>query len=230
MEKGSAKTGIAIAAIVALVIGGGVGYAAGMGMDNNQNDSGSMSVSENQPNTSTKAADLRTTMNNLLREHVSASLDVTRDIADGDEEARMGSVAAQTANAVAIAGAVGSIYGEEAEAQITDMFVEHITASNEYAEAVQAGDDAAKNAAQEELDEYLVEISQFFSGAISTLPQDTVFSLLSEHETLLNQSVVAYNEGNFERSYELEREALTQVSGIADALSKGIVETQADKF
>ena len=228
MEKHSSKTGVIIAAIVALVIGGVAGYAISMNMKDDSNTS-TMSVSEDNPNTATKAADARVGLNNLLREHVSSSLNVTRNIVDDSADLEA-SLASQTANAGEIAAFVGSVYGEEAQTQITELFVDHIEQANAYAMAVDAGDEAAKAEAVAELREYLTEISAFFSGAIEGLPQDTVYSLLNEHETLLNNSVEAYQAGDFTRSYELEREALTQVSGIADALAKGIVSTQADMF
>lgn len=228
MEHGEAKTGIIVAGIVALAIGGTAGYAIGMNMDETSNASGNNNSSQ-QASVTTKAADLRVGLNNLLREHVSVSLDVTRDIVD-DSPDLAASKAAQAANAGAIATAVGNIYGEKAQAQITELFVDHIEQSNAYAAAVEAGDEAAKKAALAELREYLHEIAVFFSGAIEGLPEDTVYALLEEHETLLNDSITAYTAGNFERSYELEREALTQVSGIADALAKGIVETKPDMF
>ena len=70
----------------------------------------------------------------------------------------------------------------------------------------------------------------FFASAIPSLDSKTVNQLLSEHEKLLNQSVEAYDSGDFEKSYAIEREALTQVSGISDALAGGIVKASPDKF
>lgn len=228
MDK--SKSGLLITGIVALVLGGGLGYAVGM---NNDDGVVSRTASSNQSEmaSSASAIDLRVGMNNLLREHVSSSLDVTRAIADDAPQAELdGALSSQTANAVAIAGAVGSVYGDEAKAKITEMFVEHIEASNDYARAVAVGDEAAKAAALKELEEYLTEISGFFSGAINGLPQDAVYKLLNEHETLLNESVQAYQDGDFVRSYETERKALDQVSGIADALAGGIVKTKPEAF
>ena len=230
MHDSISKTPIIVAAVVALALGGVGGYTVAMGMEkdsSSQQSNTQMTMSE----PTAPAADLRVGMNNLLREHVSASLDVTRNIASGEPKAVVdASKTAQMANAGDIAAAVGSVYGEDAQKQITEMFVEHIEESNNYAVAVEAGDEQAKKAAQMELNEYLREISAFFSGAINDLPEDTVYSLLEEHENLLNQSVEAYEAGDFAKSYEIEREALTQVSGVADALSGGIVKTKPDAF
>lgn len=227
MNTGAIKSGGIIAAVVALLVGGVSGYAIGMGIENKP---------ETKPSSQTmaptnKANELRVGMNNLLREHVSSSLVVTRNIVDvKPQDVVDASVAAQMANAGDIATAVGTVYGDEAKEQITGMFVNHIKESNKYVAAVAAGDEQAKMMAVTELKEYLNDISAFFSGAINDLPKDDVYALLEKHETLLNDSIDAYKAGDFTRSYELEREALTQVSTIADALSSGIVATKPELF
>jgi exosome complex RNA-binding protein Csl4 len=177
------------------------------------------------------AMDLRVGMNNLLREHVSTSLDVTRGLADQAPQAQIdGAMAAQYANADALAAAVGSVYGGAAQAQFSELFKEHITESNAYAQAVGNGDPVAKEAARVELQEYLTEIAAFFSGAIPGLQAQDVYGMLNEHEELINKSTEAYKAGDFVASYQLEREALKQISMAADALSSGIIATQPDKF
>lgn len=232
MNNSTSKSMVMVAGIVALVLGGGIGYAAGASMDNGQSASpmaNSKQVSVKEP--SAPAADLRVGMNNLLREHVSSSLDVTRSIVDmAPQQDIDGAVAAQMANAGEIATAIGSVYGDEAKTKITGLFVDHIKELNTFASAVANGDEAAKTASLKEMETYLHEISAFFSGAIKDLPEDTVYGLLQKHEKMLNDSVTAYKNGDFNRSYEIEREALTQVSTIADALSSGVVASSPDKF
>lgn len=226
MEKSGTSAAI-VSAVVALLVGGGVGYVVG----NNNGDDDMTSTSTSQqssPETAanesvdSSAASLRVGLNNLLREHVSTNLAVNRAIVDQDSDKITAATAAQTANAVDLAATVGSVFGEEAEAAITEMFVEHLEESNAYAMAVQSGDAAAKEAAQTELNEYLDEIAVFFSGAIESLPKDAVLGLLSEHEVLMNKATQEYNDGNLEASFNTQREAETQASGIADALAGGI--------
>lgn len=177
------------------------------------------------------AVDLRVGLNNLLAEHVTTNLNVNRSIAGGASTAEIeAGMQAQVVNSEAIAAAVGSIYGPEAQAQFYAMFQEHIDESNRYAQAVAAGDESARIAANEELQEYLREIATFFSTAIPVLAYDDVYALLNQHEELINSSTEAFKAGDFERSYHLEHEALKQVAMIADALAAGIVATQPDKF
>jgi hypothetical protein len=177
------------------------------------------------------SANLRVGLNNLLREHVTTNVTVNHSIAGGASAAEVeAGVQAQLANSDALAAAVGSIYGADAQAQFSEMFREHIEESNNYAIAAAAGDESAKAAAAVELQEYLQEIATFFSTAIPVLPYDAVYGLLSEHEDLINQSTVAFAAGDFSLAYQLEAQALVQVSTIADALAAGIIETQPTLF
>jgi mannose-1-phosphate guanylyltransferase len=176
-------------------------------------------------------AKLRVDLNNLLREHVSSSLIVTRNIADGASEQKLaGAKAAQTANAVAIATAVGSIYSKDAQDAITTPFVEHIVQSNNYAQAVKDGNMAAQESSLAALRVELRKVANVFNSVIPSLSSDTLYAALSAHEDLLNQAAVEYQNGNFEKAYALENEALVQISGGADALTTGIIASKPDMF
>ncbi len=175
--------------------------------------------------------DLRVGLNNLLREHVTTNLTTNRSIVTGASQAEIDAgVMTQIANADALAGAVGSVYGIDAQNQFSEMFKEHIVESNAIAIAVASGDENARAEANAELEEYLAEIATFFSTAIPVLPYDAVYGLLSEHEALINQSTEAAANGDFNLSYQLEAQALAQVSTIADALAQGIIATQPSMF
>lgn len=225
MQSSSSKIAIAIAIIVALGIGGVVGAMIGM------NKESTMTQVSSTPSADSSAAKLRVDMNNLLREHVSTSLTVTRNIADGASEEKLaGAKAAQTANAVAIATAVGSVYGQEAQDAITPPFVEHITQSNNYAVAVKNGDMAAQEAALTALRAELRKVADIFNSVIPSLSSDDLYAALSAHEDLLNQAAVEYQNGNFEKAYDLENEALVQISGGADALTTGIIKAKPEMF
>lgn len=176
------------------------------------------------------AVDLRVGLNNLLREHVSVSLDATRAIASDSPQYQIdAATASQLANSDALAAAVGTVYGEEAQNQFSEQFREHIIESNKYAQAVADGDEQAKEAALMELQEYLNDLAGLLAGATG-LPEEAVYDLLNEHEQLINESTTAFSEGDYSRSYEVERQALEQASGIADTLAEAIVSSKPDKF
>jgi hypothetical protein len=228
MEQNKAKTTIIVAAIVALAVGMGGGYLIGKGM--NSDDTMSMN-SSNASSMTAKSAQLGVTLDGLLREHVSTSLTVTRNIVDGVSDEKMkGAEAAQTANAVAIAKAVGGIYGEDAQTAITTPFVAHITNSNKYAMAVATDDMSAQETSLAALQANLQQVADVFHSVIPSLSSDTLYGALNAHEGLLNESIKEYKAGNFEKSYMLESDALTQISGGATALSQGIVVAKPDMF
>jgi hypothetical protein len=217
---------VTVVAVVALGLGMLVGSMIGMNM-NKDTKTSSMTV----VTADSSAAKLRVDMNNLLREHVSSSLIVTRNIVDGASEGKIaGAKAAQTANAVAIATAVGSVYGQGAQDAITPPFVEHIAQSNNYATAVKNGDMAAQETSLTALRAELRKVADVFHSVIPSLSSDTLYEALSAHEDLLNKAAVEYQAGNYEKAYELENEALVQISGGADALTTGIIASKPEMF
>jgi hypothetical protein len=226
MNNNSSK----IIAVVAIVAALGAGTLLGSMINMNTQKTNESNMTTNV-SADSSAAKLRVTMNNLLREHVSSSLIVTRNIVDGASDEKIaGAKAAQTANAVAIAKAVGGIYGEEAQNAITPPFVEHIAQSNNYAMAVKNGDSAAQETSLTALRAELRKVADVFNSVIPSLDSDTLYAALSAHEDLLNQAAVEYQSGNFEKAYNLENEALVQISGGADALTAGIIAAKPDMF
>jgi len=225
--KGNKATKVVLIVLIGLVVGGAITYPISymMGQDSVKQTS-SVAAS-----TTTKAADLRVALNGLLREHVTTNLTVSYNIIDKvSDEKLQASLDAQTANAVAIANAVGSIYGDEAKAAITTPFVDHLTQSNNYAKAVVNGDEAGKATSLAALQTNLQQVADVFNSVIPSLPADTLYMALNDHETLMNKVAVAYQAGDYTMAYQLEDEALTQISGGADALAGGILAAKPDMF
>lgn len=225
------NTNSKILVAVAVVIALGIGTLAGTMIGKSKDDANQMNTTTSNVAPDSASAKLRVDLNNLLREHVSTSLTVTRNIADGSSEAKLdGAKAAQTANAVAIATAVGSIYGKDAQDAITTPFVEHIVQSNNYAVAVKDGNMAAQETSLAALRVQLRNVADVFNIAIPSLSSDSLYEALSAHEDLLNKAAVEYQNGNYEKAYELENEALVQISGGADVLTTGIIESKPEMF
>lgn len=228
----SAKNGVVskiiLFAIIGVIVGGAIAYpiAHMMGKDSVKQTTSSVAAS-----TDTKAAGLRVTLNNLLREHVTTNLTVTYAIIDKAPANKMqAALDAQTANAVAIANAVGSIYGDDAKAAITTPFVDHLTQSNNYAKAVLAGDTAGEASSLAALQTNLRQIADVFHSVIPSLSSDTLYGALNDHEALMNKVAVAYQSGDYTMAYQLEDQALTQISGGADAIAGGILAAKPDSF
>ena len=224
MENNTSKIAVVLSVVVALTLGVFGGYMIGNMKDTDSNASASTEQS-------VKQADLRVGLNNALREHVTSSLVVTRNIVDGASTQKIdGAKAAQTANAVAIATTVGELYGDDAKTAITAPFVEHIAQSNNYAQAVANNDTMGQATTLTALRAELRKVATVFNSVIPSVPTDTLYDALSAHEDLLNQAAVEYKAGNFEKAYALENEALVQISGGAEALAGGIVKSMPDMF
>ncbi|MDQ3093881.1 MAG: hypothetical protein M3Q70_01755 [bacterium] len=227
------KTTLAVLAVMAVslsVVGGTA--SAGVMSKSKKSANGKSSTAVGQSKKESQAAiNLRAGLSVLLQEHVTTNLTVNRAIAGGSSQAEINAgIQAQIANSDALSAAIGSIYGAEAEAAFSEMFLEHIEESNNFAMAVAAGDESAKALANEELQEYLVEIATFLSGAIPVLPFEAVYGLLLEHETLINRSTEAFANENFGQSKKFEVQAVKQVNVIANALASGIIKTQPTLF
>lgn len=227
MESGSSKTVMTIVAVFAAVIIGGVGgYAIGMNKDEGTSQVASMQVAD----TATKAADLRTLLNNLETEHVDLASAATRAGFDGSPmfDAAAGSL---DDNSVELADAIGSVYGSEARDRFLEIWRSHIGFFVDYTVAAKAGDAAGMNTAVENLNGYVEAISDFLSNANPNLPKEAVASLISEHVMLLKDTVDKHGAGDFAGSYASQAEARNQIqTKIADTLAGAIVKQNPEKF
>ncbi len=224
------KSGLVTAAVVALVIGGGVGYVVGNGMgDNSEGSMKKDSPSTSQKATDTKAANLRVVLNTIEKEHVGLAAAATRAGFDGSP---MFDAAGKALfqNSKELSDAVASVYGPEAGKKFNEIFDSHLTFFVNYTVAAKAGDKAGMEKAVTDLNGYVEAISTFLSGANPNLPKDVVAQLFTEHVTLLKAAVDAHGAGNYAESYAKQHEALTQIGTIADALAGAIVKQSPDKF
>lgn len=213
--------------VVALIIGGGLGYM--IGNNNNGGENTQPTTSSSVRAVESPAADTRVALNNALREHVSLSSVALRAAFNGDAntEAALGTL---DENSKEVAGLVGSVYGEEAEEQFLSLWRAHIGFFADYTVAAKAGDQAGMDQALEDLAGYSQDAAVFFSSANENLPADTVKQLLEHHRDHVISVVNAWGAGDFARSYEEEQAAREQVGKIGDALASGIVKQSPDKF
>ena len=217
---------VAIAAVVALLVGGGAGYAA---KSNKAPAATETTMAKVVPTTNTKAADLRVLLNGLEQEHVALAADATRAGFDGTKSFAP-AAASLDANSHDIANAVGSVYGDEAGKKFYEIWNSHIGFFVDYTVAAKKGDKAGMDKAVANLGGYVDAISTFFSGANPNLPKEAVAQLVSEHVGLLKAAVDTYGGGDIAGSFAKEREARTQIGTIANTLAGAIVKQSPDKF
>lgn len=229
MDRGNAKTGVTMAAIIALVIGAAAGYMLGNKKDNGSTAGNNQSNSQSAPDTATKAADLRALLNNLETEHVSLAAAATRAGFDGDPMFAA-SAAALDKNSNELADAVGSVYGPEARARFYEIWNSHIGFFVDYTKAAQAGDQAGMNKAVQNLNGYVEAISDFLSKANENLPKDAVAQLIGEHVGLLKNAVDKHGAKDYAASYDAENQARDQISTIANTLAGAIVKQKPGNF
>lgn len=223
-ENGMAE--IAVAVVVALVIGVGGGYAIGHNKDTSKQENSTASVA---PATDTKAANLRVALNSLEAQHVDLASAATRAGFDGSPMFEASGKALDD-NSVALSKAVGSVYGADAETKFLEIWRSHITFFVNYTVAAKSGDKAGMDKAVSDLNGYVSAISDLLGGATG-LPKDAVASLVTEHVGLLKDAVDKYGAGDYTGSYNAQQQARDQITTkIADTLAGAIVKQSPAKF
>ena len=226
-KNSSLATGV-VAVIVGVVIGGLVGY--GVGNTKKDDSVPSSSVSSTAPKTDTKAASLRVLLNNLNGQHADVASGTLRAGFDGspmfDPSAK-----ALDVNSVALSKSVGAVYGPEAEAKFLEIWRSHITFFVNYTVASKAGDQAGMDKAVQDLEGYVVAISDLFGGATG-LPKDAVAMLITTHVANLKETLDKHAAGDFPASYAAQQETRDQITTkVADTLAGAIVkQNTGNKF
>ncbi|MBA3723600.1 MAG: hypothetical protein H0W89_01755 [Candidatus Levybacteria bacterium] len=227
--------------IIAAVVGLGVGLLGGSAYGKNMAESQPQAMTADKTgadsekmmapegSVTVKSADLRVLLNGLEKQHVDLASAAVRNGFDGDPDFKA-SADALDLNSVAIAGAVGSVYGPEAEASFLEIWRSHIGFFVDYTVAAKGSDKAGMDKAVANLGGYVDALSDLLSGANPNLPREAVAQLLTEHVGLLKGAVDAYGAGDYAGSYAKQAEAYTQVGTIADALSGAIVKQYPEKF
>ena len=221
MEQPNKLAVIGATLVVGLLVGGGIGFAM-----NNKTEE----PHAHDPAVDTKAASLRTVLNNLEAEHVDLAAAATRAGFDGDPSfsAAAGALGKNTDD---ISAAIASVYGDEAGAQFKEIWASHIGFFVDYTVAAKAGDQAGMDKAVQNLNGYVEAISTFLSDANPNLPKDAVAQLVTEHVGLLKEAVDKHGAGDYAGSYDAQSRARTQITTkIADTLAGAIVKQSPDKF
>lgn len=187
-------------------------------------------ASEQTASTTTPAGELRIALDSVLTEHAFLAVEAMRKGVDGAEDFDQAS-GALLANAEDLKAAVASVYGEEGAAQFDEIWKSHIGYFVDYVTATAEDNQAGKDQALAELEEYKKTQSEFFDAATEgRLPAAAVSEGLDMHVNQLIKSFDAYVAGDFPTSYELERESIQHMSMFAETLSIAITDQFPDKF
>lgn len=176
------------------------------------------------------ADDLRSSLNYLLTEHAGLAAMAMQNGIDGSKDFQA-SADALADNTEDLSAAIASVYGEEAGMQFKEMWAEHIGHFVSYVKGTGAKDEAAKQAALEELSQYKTEFAKFLSTATGgRLKTDALAEGLQMHVDQLIGTFDSYTAKDYETSYASLRKAYAHMLQPAGGLAGAITDQFPDKF
>ena len=180
--------------------------------------------------TDTKAAGLRTMLNLALREHVYLASAATNAALGGRDAEFKAAASALDANSVAIAKAIGSVYGAEAEQAFLPLWRKHIGMVVDYTVGVASSDRAKQDKAVSDLIGYTQDFGAFLQSANPNLPKAVVADLVKHHVVTLKDVIDAQAAKDPRRAFAALRTGAGHMQMIADPLAEAIVKQFPDRF
>lgn len=183
-----------------------------------------------------KASELRSGLNLLLREHVWLAGSAT-GAALGGRMPQFEAVAAAlngptNSNSADIVAAVGSVYGPDVQKAFDGLWrsEKHIPQFVAYTQAAAKGDQAGKNAAVEQLKAYAKEFGTTLNSVNDKLPAAAVESAIVTHATTLLAVIDAQAAKDPAKAATTLRSAVGHMSMTAKAIAGGTVAKFPEKF
>jgi hypothetical protein len=177
-----------------------------------------------------KAAELLTSLNVGLREHVFLASAATGAALGGRADEFAGAKAALDANSDAVTGVIAGVYGDEAGKQFAPLWKKHIDFLVDYTNAVAAKQQAKADEAMGNLLAYTEEFGAFINTASPKLTKDAVAELIKTHVFTLKDVIDAQAAKNFTKAYTSERTAADHMAMIATGLATTVVAQFPTKF
>jgi len=185
-------------------------------------------------NLSSPAADLRVALSRLLSEHAQIAMEAMRqgvdagDLSDPEFAAAAGALQGNTDD---LSAAIASVYGADAGDAFRAQWEAHIGFFVDYTVGVATDDQAAKDAALEDLAGYRADFSEFLATATEGgLPADAAADALAVHVQTLIDQIDLYAAGDYAAAYDKAREAYAHMYMTADALSLAIIQQDPETF
>ncbi|MCW2956221.1 MAG: uncharacterized protein JWO69_1090, partial [Thermoleophilia bacterium] len=194
--------------------------AVGCGDDSSSSSSegsgGSTSTEEATPAASTEGDGLalRITLDRLLGEHMILASNATQKALLGskDVEAALGALEANTTE---LSGAIGSVYGDDAESAFQEQWAAHNGLFVNYTTAVAKDDAKGKASAVKGLGEYQEEFGAFLAEATG-LPAGAVQEQLGIHVTHTAKGVDAFAAKDYATAYQQQRIGFDHMFAVGD--------------
>jgi hypothetical protein len=168
---------------------------------------------------------LRSAFAMLLGEHMELIIDAQRATFGGSPEFK--AAAAQVnANTGALTQAMGTIVGPQKASEFQSAWGNHVEGLLAYSTAAADKDEAAKAAAQQNLDGFAARLALYFSDIVrEVLPVEPLTKAISAHDTHLIGQVDAYAARDYGKAQEMELDGYQQMLGVADTLVGAIQRT-----
>jgi hypothetical protein len=177
-----------------------------------------------------KAADLRAALDELLSEHLILAVDATGAALGGRDADFKAAAASLDQNSVNISKAVGSVYGPEAEAKFLPLWREHIGLVVDYTVGTASNDPAKAKQAVDKLWAYSGDLANFFAGANPELNREAVAEMIKTHIVTLKAVIDAQSRKDYAAEYAAQHKAYNHMGMIAVALADGIAKQFPQKF
>ena len=179
----------------------------------------------------TAAGDLQETLFRLLAEHVNLAAAATGQALAGNMPAFEGAAKALEGNSNDIAGAIGSVYGDETKQAFDPLWKKHIGFFVDYTTGKAAGDQAKQDKAVADLTAYASEFGAVIESVTEKrLGKAAVSELVTAHILGLKDVVDAFAAKDFAKAYPALRTAYGHMQMIGDALTGAIADQFPDKF
>ena len=175
-------------------------------------------------------ADLVSTLDVALREHVFLASAATRAALGSRAPEYEAAVKAVDANSEAITASIASVFGAPAGDAFRPLWKKHIGFVVDYTTGLAAKDNAKKDKAVTALLAYTQEFGAFLNSAVPALPKEAVAELVKTHIISLKEVIDAQAAKDWVKAYASERIAAQHMLMIATPLAGAIVKQFPEKF
>ena len=170
---------------------------------------------------------LQTAMSSLLAQHMGLMVQAMRAAHDRSPDFPAAGRAVNL-NTTELAGAIRTLYGEDASQQFLDVWASHVEALIAYASA---DDEAEREERREAGTDYAPQLARFLATATEQrLPAIELAASLTEHDDHLRDSLDAYAAGDFAESQALAERGYAHMFGLSQGLASAVGDVVAAKL
>jgi hypothetical protein len=168
---------------------------------------------------------LRSAFAMLLGEHMELIITAQRATFAGSPQFK--AAAAQVnANTTALTKAMGAIVGPRKAAEFQSAWANHVEGLLAYSTAAAGNDEAAKAAAEQNLDGFAARLALYFSEIVGNkLPVEPLTDAITAHDQHLIDHVEAYAARRYDQAQEIELDGYQQMLEVANTLVGAIQRT-----